>query len=67
MKPVIDKRKCPAQKEICKAIQACPDQAMTYLADENEPLGGKIVVDEALCNECGLCVEECCGHAIFMV
>ena len=67
MKPVINKRKCPAQKEICKAIQVCPTDALTYVADENEPLGGKIVVDEVLCSECGLCVTECCGHAIEMV
>ena len=67
MKPVINKNKCPAQKEMCKVIQACPEGALNYIADENEPLGGKIVVDEALCSECGLCVEECCGHAIEMV
>ena len=67
MKPVINKQKCPAQKEMCKAIQACPDGALKYISDENEPLGGKIVVDEALCSECGLCVEECCGQAIEMI
>ena len=67
MKPIINKRKCQAQKEMCKAIQACQNEALIYIADENEPLGGKIVVDEALCSECGLCVEECCGHAIEIV
>ncbi len=67
MKPVINKRKCPAQKEMCKPIQVCPTSAITYVMDENEPLGGKIVIDENLCNECELCVAECCGHAIEMV
>jgi Pyruvate/2-oxoacid:ferredoxin oxidoreductase delta subunit len=67
MKPVINKRKCPAQKEMCRVISACPEQAIAYVEDENEPLGGKIVVDEALCSGCRLCVEECCGHAIEMV
>jgi Pyruvate/2-oxoacid:ferredoxin oxidoreductase delta subunit len=67
MKPIINKRKCPAQKDICKAIPACPTAALTYVVDEEEPLGGKIIVDEALCNGCGLCVEECCGNAIDMV
>jgi NAD-dependent dihydropyrimidine dehydrogenase PreA subunit len=67
MKPVINKRKCPAQKEMCRVIPACPTQAMAYIEDENEPLGGKIVIDEALCNECGLCVQECCGNAIELV
>ena len=67
MKPIINKRKCPAQKEMCKAIQACPNEALIYIADENEPLGGKIVLNEALCSECGICVEECCGQAIEMM
>ncbi len=66
MKPIINKRKCPAQKELCKAIPACPDNALHYVADENEPLGGKIVINEAVCNACGLCVEACCGNAIEM-
>jgi Pyruvate/2-oxoacid:ferredoxin oxidoreductase delta subunit len=67
MKPVINKRKCPAESKMCKPIQVCPTAALSYVTDENEPLGGKIVVDQALCNECGLCVDECCGHAIEMV
>jgi ferredoxin len=66
MKPVINKRKCPAQNELCKAIPACPTEAISYAADENEPLGGKIMIDEALCNECAQCVEACCGQAIEM-
>lgn len=67
MKPVINKRKCPAQKEICKAIPACLNQAISYVEDENERLGGKIVIDYELCSGCGICAEECCGHAIEMV
>jgi Pyruvate/2-oxoacid:ferredoxin oxidoreductase delta subunit len=67
MKPVINKRKCPAQNQMCKAIPACPTEAITYVADENEPLGGKIEINEALCTECGICAEECCGQAIDMV
>lgn len=66
MKPIINKRKCPAQNEMCKAIPACPEGAISYVEDENEPLGGKILIDEAKCTECGICVEECCGSAIEM-
>ena len=67
MIPVINKRKCPAESKMCKPIQVCPTAALSYETDENEPLGGKIVVNEALCNGCGLCIAECCGNAIEMV
>lgn len=67
LRPVINKRRCPAQQAICLAIQACPvDTALFYLADEDEPLGGRIVVDYALCNGCGACASACCGSAINM-
>ncbi len=66
MKPTINKRKCPAQKEICKAIPACPKEALIYIGDEDEPLGGKIIIDEGCCDGCGLCAAECCGQAIEM-
>ncbi|HOT91927.1 MAG TPA: hypothetical protein PLN71_10205 [Anaerolineae bacterium] len=64
MKPYIVKRKCPAQRDICKAIPACPHGAIGYVEDAQEPLGGRIVFDYALCDGCGLCVTECCGAAI---
>lgn len=67
MKLFINKRKCPAQKDICKAIPACPNEALSYVLDENEPLGGYIAVDVSLCSECGICVSECCGNAIAMI
>jgi len=66
MSLVIDKKKCPAQQVLCKAIPACPAQAIVYVVDENEPLGGRIEIKPALCNECGACIEACCGKAIFM-
>jgi Pyruvate/2-oxoacid:ferredoxin oxidoreductase delta subunit len=64
MKPVINRRKCPAQKDLCKAIQACATGAIYYVEDEEAPLGGRIEINYALCNTCGLCVSECCGRAI---
>lgn len=66
MTAVIIKRKCPAQNELCKAIHACPSQAISYQVDENEPLGGKILVNSEKCNDCGACVEACCSQAIEM-
>jgi len=64
MTPSINKRKCPAQNDLCQAIPACPSQAISYQADENEPLGGKILVDSEKCNDCGACVQACCGQAM---
>ncbi len=64
MAPTINKRKCPAQNNICKVIPACPREAITYVEDEKERLGGKIVIDATKCDDCGICVEECCGRAI---
>jgi Pyruvate/2-oxoacid:ferredoxin oxidoreductase delta subunit len=66
MKPTLIKKRCPVIKEICKVIPACPTGAVRYVQDEQEPLGGRIVIDETLCNSCGLCVTECCGQAIEM-
>ena len=64
MKPVVNERKCPAQGQICKAIPACSTGAIVYMPDDNVPLGGRIVFDYEKCNECGICVTECCGSAI---
>lgn len=67
MKPVIDKRRCPAQNDICQAITVCSTGAIYYIEDEAEPLGGRIEMDYTLCNACGLCVTACCGGAITMI
>ena len=66
MTPTINKKKCPAQKDLCKVIAVCRSRAISYVEDEHEPLGGKIVIDRALCNDCGICVDACCGSAIEM-
>ena len=64
MKPVLNERKCPAQGQICKAIPACPEGAISYIQDDDLPLGGRIAFDYDRCNNCGACVEACCGSAI---
>ena len=66
MPPVINTRKCPAQPALCKPIQLCPTKALYYIADENEPLSGKIILDEQKCTDCGICVQECFGSALTM-
>jgi len=66
MKPSINARKCPAQDKVCTAIPACPTGAVRYVPDPQAPLGGRIVIVDALCNECGLCVSVSCGQAIIL-
>jgi Pyruvate/2-oxoacid:ferredoxin oxidoreductase delta subunit len=66
MKPFIDKTRCAAQSQICPPIKECPTQAVIYVEDEDEPLGGRIAIDEEKCTSCGLCVSICCGQCIEM-
>ena len=64
MKPFIVKDKCAAQPDICPPMKACPNNAFSYVEDEDEPIGGRIVIDLEKCEGCGKCVEICCGHCI---
>jgi Pyruvate/2-oxoacid:ferredoxin oxidoreductase delta subunit len=66
MKPYLLDRRCPAQKDLCKAIAACSKGAVRYIVDEQAPLGGRIIFDYDQCDGCGQCVTECCGKAIEM-
>jgi Pyruvate/2-oxoacid:ferredoxin oxidoreductase delta subunit len=66
MRPYLDKRKCPAVKALCKAIEACSRGAVAYVEDEAEPLGGRIAFDHERCDGCGLCSTACCGNAVEM-
>ena len=63
MKAVLDERKCPAM-ETCPAIPACPEGAIRHVANRNAKLGGRIVIELAICTGCGDCVTACCGNAI---
>ncbi len=45
---IVNKRKCPAQADICTVIKACPNEAIRYVEDEQEPLGGRIEIEVAL-------------------
>ncbi len=48
MKPVINMRRRPAQKDICKAIQACTRGANYYVEDEDAPLEHRSSTQAAL-------------------
>ena len=64
MLPVVAKEKCAAQPEICPSMKICKTKAMNFVADENEPLGGRIEIDYSKCDGCGDCIATCCGTAI---
>ena len=64
MRAYIDKRKCSSDNRICKPIQECPAKAISWIEDDDEPLGSRMEIDEAKCTGCGTCVPLCCGDAI---
>jgi len=64
MKAHIDKRKCSSDKRICKPIAECPEKAIAWIEDEEEPLGARMEIDMDKCNGCGICVPLCCGDCI---
>lgn len=64
MKAYIDKRRCASDARICKPLKECPQGAIAYVEDEEEPLGSRMEVREELCTGCGLCVDLCCGSCI---
>ena len=66
MKPYNVKEKCAAQRDICPSMKACPNNAFSYVGDEDEPIGGRIEINLEKCEGCGKCVEICCGHCIEM-
>lgn len=66
MRPYINDRQCYVDPRICTAIKACPQNAISYIENEDLPLGGKIIFDYEKCQECGICADVCCGQAIEM-
>jgi len=66
MKAYIDKRKCAAEKRMCKPLTECPEKAVVWVEDEDEPLGCCMEIDVEKCTGCGICVPLCCGDCIEM-
>jgi len=64
MKAYIDKRKCSSDKRICKPLGECPEKAITWIEDDDEPLGSRMEIDMDKCIGCGICVPLCCGDCI---
>ena len=64
MKAFIDKRKCASEKSLCKPLAECPEKAVSWTEDDDEPLGSRMEIDEERCTGCGICVPLCCGDCI---
>ena len=66
MKAIIDKQKCSSDPRMCKPLKECPAGAITWVEDDDEPLGSRREIDEKKCDGCGVCVNLCCGSCISM-
>ncbi len=64
MKAHIIKERCAADSRICKPLKECPENAICFIEDENEPLGGYMKIEIEKCSGCGICVPLCCGNCI---
>ena len=64
MKAYIDKRKCSSDNRICKPLKECLEKAISWIEDEDEPLGSRMEIDADKCTGCGICVPLCCGNCI---
>lgn len=64
MRAYIDKKKCASDNRICKPMKECPKSAISWVEDDDEPLGSRMEVDSVKCDGCGVCVPLCCGQCI---
>ncbi|HCA30388.1 MAG TPA: 4Fe-4S ferredoxin [Ruminococcaceae bacterium] len=64
MKAYIDKARCMSDNRICKPLLECPQSAISWVEDDDEPLGSRMEIDHSKCVGCGTCVSLCCGHCI---
>lgn len=60
MKPKVDNKRCFASKEVCKAIQVCPTQAISYIEVEEPILDKNLVCNckPTTCNCNGGCGND---------
>lgn len=66
MKAYIEKQKCASDDRICRPLKECPSDAITWVEDNDEPLGSRMEIDYEKCDGCGICVEICCGGCIVL-
>jgi len=64
MKATIYRRKCASEKQLCKPLTECPEKAITWVENDDEPLGSRMEIDNEKCTGCGICVPLCCGDCI---
>jgi len=53
MRAYIDKRKCSSDNRICKPLTECPAKAISWIEDDDEPLGSRMEIDGEKCTGCG--------------
>jgi Pyruvate/2-oxoacid:ferredoxin oxidoreductase delta subunit len=57
-------RGIPFKSDIYPSLKSCPNNAIYYVEDEEELLGGRMEIDSGKCKGCGKCAELCCGKCI---
>lgn len=45
MKAYIDKARCMSDNRICKPLLECPQSAISWVEDDDEPLGSRMEID----------------------
>lgn len=55
---------CKVDKDECRAMQVCKQNAIYYIKDDTDLLGGRIAVNYKKCTGCGECKKVCCSNAI---
>jgi NAD-dependent dihydropyrimidine dehydrogenase PreA subunit len=64
MKAFIVKERCASDSRICKPLKECPQKAISWIEDDDEPLGSRMEVDNNKCIGCGTCIPLCCCNCI---
>ncbi|MHB1153451.1 MAG: 4Fe-4S binding protein [Eubacteriales bacterium] len=64
MKAYINKAKCISDNRVCRPLKQCPENAITWIEDDDELLGSRMQLDRDKCSGCGLCVDLCYMHSI---
>ena len=53
-----------SDSRVCKPLKECPAGAISWIEDEDEPLGSRWEIDPEKCVGYGICVPLCSDNCI---